>query len=137
MTDAKISQVKAEQLNAKFAIDKERLDSDTAAETAQLEASKSESRRNLKAQYELIKSQVDKLNVRAGVDGRLQSVPPPAVPVEEGQNVQAGTMLGKIAQPGHLKAELKIAETQIRDVAPNQLAVIDTRLAGGGNPRAW
>jgi HlyD family secretion protein len=76
---------------------------------------------------------VDKLNVRAGVAGMLQSVPPPLVPVEEGQKVPAGTVLGKIAQPSHLKAELKIAETQIRDVAPNQLAVIDTRLAGGGS----
>jgi HlyD family secretion protein len=53
--------------------------------------------------------------------------------VEEGQKVAAGTVLGKVAQPTHLKAELKIAETQIRDVAPNQLADIDTRLAGGGS----
>jgi HlyD family secretion protein len=132
VTDAKISQVKAEQLNEKFKIDKERLDSNAGAETAQLEAQKVKVE-NLKAQYDLVKSQVDKLNVRAGVDGMLQSVPPPAVPVEEGQKVPAGTVLGKIAQPGHLKAELKIAETQIRDVAPNQLADIDTRLAGGGS----
>ena len=55
-------------------------------------------------------------------------------PVEEGQKLPARhQVLGKIAQPSHLKAELKIAETQIRDVAPNQLAVIDTRLAGGGS----
>jgi len=124
--------VKADQLSAKFAIDKERLESDAAAQTAQLEAQKVKVD-NLRAQYELKKSQVDKLNIRAGVSGMLQSVPPPLVPVEEGQKVPAGTVLGKIAQPGHLKAELKIAETQIRDVAPNQLAVIDTRLAGGGN----
>jgi HlyD family secretion protein len=131
-TDAKISQVKADQLAAKFKIDQERLESDAAAQTAQLEAQKVKVD-NLRAQYELKKSQVDKLNIRAGVNGMLQSVPPPLVPVEEGQKVPAGTVLGKIAQPGHLKAELKIAETQIRDVAPNQLAVIDTRLAGGGN----
>jgi HlyD family secretion protein len=131
-TDAKISQVKADQLAEKYKIDKERLESDAAAQTAQLEAQKVKVD-NLRAQYELKKSQVDKLNIRAGVNGMLQSVPPPLVPVEEGQKVPAGTVLGKIAQPGHLKAELKIAETQIRDVAPNQLAVIDTRLAGGGN----
>jgi HlyD family secretion protein len=71
--------------------------------------------------------------VRAGFDGMLQSVPPPLVPVEEGQKVTAGTALGKVAQPSHLKAELKIAETQIKDVAPGQPAVIDTRLAGGGS----
>ena len=131
-TDSKISRVKADQLAAKFAIDKERLESDAAAQVAQLEAQKVKVD-NLKSQFELKKSQVDKLNIRAGVSGMLQSVPPPLVPVEEGQKVAAGTVLGKIAQPSHLKAELKIAETQIRDVAPNQLAVIDTRLAGGGN----
>jgi len=38
-----------------------------------------------------------------------------------------------VAQPTHLKAELKIAETQVKDVAPGQLAIIDTRLAGGGS----
>jgi HlyD family secretion protein len=131
-TDAKISRVKAEQLAEKYKIDQERLGGDAAAQTAQLEAQKVKVD-NLKSQYDLKKSQVDKLSIRAGVSGMLQSVPPPLVPVEEGQKVPAGTVLGKIAQPGHLKAELKIAETQIRDVLPNQLAVIDTRLAGGGN----
>jgi HlyD family secretion protein len=132
VTDAKISQVKAEQLSEKLKIDQQRLAGDAAGEKAQLEAQQVKLD-NFKSQYELKKSQVDKLSVRAGVDGMLQSVPPPAVPVEEGQKVPAGMILGKIAQPGHLKAELKIAETQIRDVAPNQLAVIDTRLAGGGS----
>ena len=131
-TDAKISQVKATQLAEKLKIDQQRLDSDAAAEKAQLEAQQVKVD-NFKAQYELKKSQVDKLQVRAGVDGILQSVPPPLVPVEEGQKVTAGTALGKVAQPGHLKAELKIAETQIRDVASGQSAVIDTRLAGGGS----
>ena len=131
-TDAKISQVKAEQLNAKYQIDKERLSIDKDAELAQLDSQKVKVEQ-LKAQYELKKSQVDRLKVRAGFDGMLQSVPPPLVPVEEGQKVAAGTALGKVAQPSHLKAELKIAETQIKDVAPGQPAVIDTRLAGGGS----
>ena len=131
-TDAKISQVKAEQLNAKYQIDKERLAIDKDAELAQLDSQKVKVEQ-LKAQYELKKSQVDRLKGRAGFDGMLQSVPPPLVPVEEGQKVTAGTALGKVAQPSHLKAELKIAETQIKDVAPGQPAVIDTRLAGGGS----
>jgi len=131
-TYCKISRVKAEQLAEKYKIDQERLGSDAAAQTAQLEAQKVKVD-NLQAQYQLKKSQVDKLNIRAGVNGMLQSVPPPLVAVGEGQRVPAGRVLGKIAQPGHLKAELKIAETQIRDVAPNQLSVIDTRLAGGGS----
>jgi multidrug resistance efflux pump len=130
--DAKISQVKAEQLDAKYQIDKERLSIDKDAAAAQLDSQKVKVEQ-LKAEYELKKSQVDQLQVRAGFDGMLQSVPPPLLPVEEGQKVPAGTPLGKVAQPSHLKAELKIAETQIRDVAPGQPAVIDTRLAGGGS----
>ena len=53
--------------------------------------------------------------------------------MEEGQKVTAGTPLGKVAQPSHLKAELKIAETQVKDITIGQPAVIDTRLAGGGS----
>jgi HlyD family secretion protein len=131
-TDAKISQVKAEQLNAKYEIEKERLSINNDAELAQLEAQKVKVEQ-LRGQLALKKSQVDQLKVRAGFDGMLQSVPPPLTPVEEGQKVTAGTALGKVAQPSHLKAELKIAETQIKDVAPGQPAVIDTRLAGGGS----
>jgi HlyD family secretion protein len=131
-TDAKISQVKAQQLGAKYEIDKERLQINDAAEQAQLEAQKVKVDQ-LRGEYELKKQQVDQLKVRAGFEGMLQSVPPPLTPVEEGQKVAAGTALGKVAQPSHLKAELKIAETQIKDVAIGQLAVIDTRLAGGGS----
>jgi HlyD family secretion protein len=47
--------------------------------------------------------------------------------VEEGQKVLAGTPLGKVAQPSKLKAELKIAETQVKDIAIGQPAVVDTR----------
>jgi HlyD family secretion protein len=131
-TDARISQVKAEQLNAKYEIEKERLSINPAAEQAQLDAQKVKVEQ-LRAEYELKKSQVDQLKVRAGFDGMLQSVPPPLTPVEEGQKVTAGTALGKVAQQSHLKAELKIAETQIKDVTIGQPAVIDTRLAGGGS----
>jgi HlyD family secretion protein len=54
------------------------------------------------------------------------------VAVEEGTKVNPGTPLGKVAQPSKLKAELKIAETQVRDIVIGQNADIDTRLAGGG-----
>jgi HlyD family secretion protein len=76
---------------------------------------------------------VEGLKVRAGFDGMLQALPPPMVPVEEGLKVAAGAALGKVAQPSHLKAELKIAETQVKDIAIGQPASIDTRLAGGGS----
>ena len=72
----------------------------------------------------LKKSQVDQLKVKAGFDGTLQQLP---TPVEVGQSVLAGTALGKVAQPQHLKAELKIAETQVKDVHIGQQADVDTR----------
>jgi HlyD family secretion protein len=124
--------VRAEQLSAKYAIEQERLAINHDAEQAQLDSQRVKVEQ-IRAQYELKKSQVDQLKVRAGFDGMLQSVPPPLTPVEEGQKVTAGTALGKVAQSSHLKAELKIAETRIKDVAIGQLASIDTRLAGGGS----
>jgi HlyD family secretion protein len=49
------------------------------------------------------------------------------VPVEIGQSVPAGTVLAVVAQPDKLKAELRIAETQARDITVGQKASIDTR----------
>ena len=63
-----------------------------------------------------------RLQVRAGIDGVLQQLP-----VEVGQRVAAGTNLARVAQPMPLKAELRIAETQARDVAVGQPVTIDTR----------
>jgi HlyD family secretion protein len=121
--DAKISSVKAEQLTSRVTLEQKRLTINTDAEDAQLAASKVRIEQ-LKGTYNLKKSQVDQLNVKAGFDGMLQQLP---TPVEEGQRVAAGTPLGKVAQPSKLKAELKIAETQVKDVAIGQHAVIDTR----------
>jgi HlyD family secretion protein len=78
------------------------------------------------SQYKLKQQQVEELKVRAGAEGMLQALPE-LQKVEEGQKVLAGTALGKVAQPSHLKAELKIAETQAKDVTIGQPAVIDTR----------
>jgi HlyD family secretion protein len=121
--DAKISAVKAQELANRVKIEKERLSINTAAEEAQLGASKVKVEQ-LRGQYTLKKSQLDQLKVKAGFDGMLQQLP---TPVEEGIRVTAGTALGKIAQREKLKAELKIAETQAKDVKYGQHAVIDTR----------
>ena len=75
----------------------------------------------LRALYNLKKSQLDSLTVRAGAAGVLQELP-----VEAGQQVTAGTTLAKVAQPNHLKAQLQIAETQAKDLQLNQRAEIDT-----------
>jgi HlyD family secretion protein len=130
--DAEISKVKAQQLYDKLQIEKKRIATFNEQEAAQLGAQNVRVEQ-LRADFGLKKSQVDQLKVRAGFDGMLQALPPPMTPVEEGQKVAAGAALGKVAQPSHLKAELKIAETQVKDIAIGQPAMIDTRLAGGGS----
>jgi HlyD family secretion protein len=67
--------------------------------------------------------QKDALTVRAGIDGVLEA---PDVPLQVGQHVDPGTMLAKVVQPDQLKAALKIAETQARDIQIGQPAEIDT-----------
>ncbi len=130
--DAQISEVKAKELGGRLEIERKRLSMQASAEQAQLVAQKVKVEQ-LRVQYNLKKSQADQLQVKAGFDGMLQALPSPMIPVEEGQKVTAGQPLGKVAQPSHLKAELKIAETQVKDIAIGQPAVIDTRLAGGGS----
>src|ERR1700723_2728116 len=71
--------------------------------------------------YELKKSQMDQLHIRPGIDGMLQELD-----VEIGQKVTMGTVLARVAQPTHLKAQLKIAETQAKDVTIGQKASVDT-----------
>jgi HlyD family secretion protein len=121
--DAKISAVRAVQLGSRLQLEQKRIFINSSAEEAQLAAAKVKVDQ-LRGQFNLKKSQVDQLNVRAGFDGVLQQLP---TPVEVGQKVAAGTPLGKVAQASKLKAELKIAETQVKDVVIGQHAVIDTR----------
>jgi HlyD family secretion protein len=73
------------------------------------------------AMYALKKSQLDQLHVRPGIDGVLQELD-----VEVGQKVTMGTVLARVAQPSHLKAQLKIAETQAKDISIGQKASVDT-----------
>jgi len=130
--DAKISATKAAQLASRYELEQKRLAMHAAAEKAQLDAQRVKIEQ-LRGEWKLKQDQVDRLKVKAGFAGTLQALPPPMTAVEEGQRVAAGTPLGKVAQPSHLKAELKIAETQVKDITPGQLAIIDTRLAGGGS----
>ncbi len=129
--DAKISATKAQQLAEQYQLQLKRLEINSKADEAQLGAARVKVDQ-LQGEYDLKKSQVDELKVRAGFDGMLEALPAPLTEVEEGQKVLAGTPLGKVAQPSHLKAELKIAETQVKDITIGLPAVIDTRLAGGG-----
>jgi len=76
----------------------------------------------LRTLYNLRRQQVDQLRVRAGMTGVLEQVP-----VEVGQQVAQGTNVARVADPTRLKAELRIAETQARDLTIGQLASVDTR----------
>jgi HlyD family secretion protein len=76
----------------------------------------------LRAVYELKRSELDQLKVRAGFAGVLQEVK-----IEEGKQVSVGLELARVANPAKLKAELKIMETQAKDVQIGQVASIDTR----------
>ncbi len=62
------------------------------------------------------------LHVRAGMSGVLQQLP-----VQIGQRLKVGDNLARVADPTKLKAQVKIAETQAKDIQIGQKAVIDTR----------
>jgi len=117
----KLSTLRAEQLEKRNTIEKERLQKRGAASDAQLAAQRARLEQ-LRALYDLRRGQVEALHVRAGIAGVLQEVP-----VAIGQRVAPGTNLARVARPDLLKAQLRIAETQAKDVAIGEKAAIDTR----------
>jgi HlyD family secretion protein len=117
----KLSVLKAEELHKEVAIEKDKFEKNQTQAAAQNAAQQSRVD-NLAAVYELRKRQVDALKVKAGMEGVLQEVP-----VSVGQRVTAGTTLARVARPDQLKAQLRIPETQAKDVRVGQQASIDTR----------
>jgi len=116
-----LSKVREEQLAIRLKLESER--TAVAADSAKARLAAQQAKIDeQKALYQLKKSQVDALHVRAGINGVLQ-----LVPVDVGQHVTPGTNLARVADPKKLKAEIKIAETQAKDVVPGQKASIDTR----------
>jgi HlyD family secretion protein len=115
------SQVTAQELGSKVETEKKKIDGMTKSAEARMGAQQARVDQ-LRVAFELRRKQLDELNVRAGIAGVVQQVP-----VEAGMRVAPGTILAKVAEPGRLKAELQIAETQVKDVAPGQPASIDTR----------
>jgi HlyD family secretion protein len=107
----KLVKAEAEQSAKRLALERERIAMRSKAVEAQLQVSRS-GIEQLQALYELKKSQVEGLKVRAGVVGMLQELP-----VQVGQRLAAGAVIAKVAQPQRLKAELKVPETQVKDVA--------------------
>lgn len=117
----KLSQVTAEQLATRHEIEQKRLAISNESVQAQLDAQKVRIEQ-LRALFQLKRKQVEQLRVRAGATGVLQEMR-----VEVGQRVAPGTNLARVANPERLRAEIKIAETQAKDVAIGQVASIDTR----------
>jgi HlyD family secretion protein len=118
---SKLSQVRAENLVTRDQIEQRRLREMRGSVDAQLAVQQAEVDR-LQALVALRRSQVSQLSVRPGIAGMLQQVP-----VEVGQQVAPGTNLARVADPARLKAQLKIAETQAKDIVIGQAASIDTR----------
>lgn len=116
-----LSKVKEEQLGIRLQLETERTRVATDSAAAQLAAQEAKVEQQ-HALYNLKKSQYDAMHLRAGIEGVLQ-----LVPVEEGQQVTPGTNLARVADPNKLKAEIKIPETQAKDVRIGQKATIDTR----------
>lgn len=117
----KISDVRARELENRAGIERQRLDIRSQSAEAQLAVQQARVDR-LRDTWQLRRGQVEDLKVRAGVAGMLQQVP-----VEVGEQVAPGTRLARVAEPGRLKAEVRIAETQARDIVIGQPASIDTR----------
>ncbi|MCZ7638658.1 MAG: HlyD family efflux transporter periplasmic adaptor subunit [Verrucomicrobia bacterium] len=119
------SQTKAEQLVIRCELEEKRLRILQDSHEAQLAAQQAEIER-LRAVLELRRTQEARLQVRSGLDGVLQRLGDRET-LQVGQQLPAGALVARVANPARLKAEIKIVETQAKDVAPGQKAVIDTR----------
>ena len=116
----KNSKSKSDELTTRNNIEGERLDINQKAIESQM-AQQQAKVDQMRALAELKQKQLDALKVRAGIEGVLVDLP-----LQVGQHVLPGAMLAKIVQPNHLIAELKVAETQARDVQIGQPALVDT-----------
>src|SRR5580700_2762107 len=114
------SQGKADELTTREKLEEQTVDINEKAIESQLAVQQAKVAQ-AQAIYELKKQQLDALNVRAGIAGVLTDLP-----LAVGQHVTIGTMLAQVVQPNQLKAQLKIAETQARDIQIGQPASIDT-----------
>ena len=114
------SQGNADQLRTRNGLEQQTVDINEKAIASQLAVQQAKVAQ-AKAMADLKEQQLDALKVRAGIDGVLTDLP-----LTVGQSVTVGTMLAKVVQPNQLKAELKIAETQARDIQIGQPASIDT-----------
>lgn len=117
----KVSQSNASSLAQRVAIEEQRLRVSVSSRQSQLAAARAQVEQR-RAMFDLQRERSQSLTVRAGINGVVQ-----LVAVQAGQSVTAGTTLARIAQPDRLKAEIRVADTQAKDVVIGQKATIDTR----------
>lgn len=114
------SKGKSDELKQRDDLERQRLTLNGATITTQLAVSQTKVEQ-ARAILSLKQKQLDALSVRAGIDGVLVDLPH-----QVGEHVAPGITLAKVVQPDQLKASLKIAETQARDIQIGQPAEIDT-----------
>ncbi len=122
----KQAKTKAEELAKLVDIEQERLAATDDSAKAQLDVQEAKVAQ-LRAQLQLKHTQVEALKIRAGMDGVLQRLGDSANPLQLGQQLAIGAAVARVANPARLKAAIKIAETQARDILLDQPAEIDTR----------
>jgi HlyD family secretion protein len=117
-----LSRIEAEDAKNRVELETKRLAGSREEAKARMSA-EDEKVRQLKDAVQLRRTQMEALKVRAGIDGELQTIA-----VQVGQQVTLGQELARVANPRKLKAELKIAETQAKDILLGQSVSIDTRM---------
>jgi len=122
---ARRSRSKADELESRLVLEQKRLDISARSVTSQVAVKEAEIIKFQK-QWELKKRQVEALKVRAGIAGILQRLGDEQE-LQVGQQVVAGANIALISNPAKLKAEIKIAQVEARDVQIGQKTVIDTR----------
>jgi HlyD family secretion protein len=116
-----------EELKNRLSIEQKRIEMTKAGIKSQLAPQEAEIAQR-RAAAELQARRLEDLKVKAGMAGVLQCVcSSPTVQVELGAQVGPGTNLARVADPTNLKAELRIAETQTKDIRIGQFAEVDTR----------
>ena len=116
----KTAEAKEKEMATRLGIEQDRIAENTKAIDTQLDVQKATIDQK-RAMAQLKHKQYGALKVRAGISGVLQELT-----VQVGQRFPQGAILAKVVQPDHLKAELKIPETQAKDILLGQFAEIDT-----------
>jgi HlyD family secretion protein len=117
----KVARSRVQDLADRLKVEQERLAMAAKSTKAQINAQESRIQQ-LRAMSALRRNEANALLVRAGTSGVLQEVS-----VQVGQQVTPGFNMARVADPASLKAELRIAETQIKDVRVGQRVAVDTR----------